>query len=93
MELPALRLWRVQGIQDTQPLQVINRDPTPDERGVPLESVITLEIALLDDSTLVLDSVEVLINGAAAFQNQAPQPGFDGPRAGLQTRAQSLVLA
>jgi phage tail-like protein len=93
MELPALRLWRVQGLSDMQPLQVINRDPTPDERGVPLESVITLEIALLDDSTLVLDSVEVLINGAAAFQNQAPQSGFDGPRAGLQTRAQSVMIA
>ncbi len=91
-ELPALRLESVDTLSEDRAVCLINRDPVPDEIGVPQFSALSLEIAILDASTLVLSSVQIFVSDRLAFSSDTPQPGFGGSRASLHTKAHSLVV-
>lgn len=92
LELPALRLESVDTPAEDRPVCLINRDPAPDESGVPHTTAPSLEIAILDVSTLVLASVQIFVLDRPAFSSNTPQPGFAGARASFHTKAHSLVV-
>jgi hypothetical protein len=95
VELPALVLEAVAAISATTRPLLLNRDPAPEEQGVPLSSAITLE--LLDPGTDGLDlaATKVWVGDLLAFDGALVppiQPAFSGPRASLVSEPDLLRL-
>lgn len=86
-ELPLLQVDSVLGftvVEDPSNLVVVNRDPSPAETDIPLDSTIRLELVSFDGNTIALSTVRVWVNGAlatswngSALSIAAP---FNGPR-------------
>lgn len=93
LELPALYADNVAAIVAVERPLLVNRDPGPDETGVPLEWFIALEV--LDPGPDGIDraATRVWVDGEVAFDGAgAPevQPAFDGPRAAVIETADTL---
>ena len=95
LELPALYADNIITIVADERLILLNRDPGPDETGVPLDWPIALEV--LDTGTDGVDraATRVFVDGVLAFDGgTAPelQPGYDGPRAEVVLTSDTLRL-
>jgi phage tail-like protein len=83
LELPALVVDDVVAVAAPERLVLVNRDPGPDEEGVPLGAPIALEIVDTGESGVDVAETRVWVSGALAFAGRRVVPPFDGPRAGL----------
>jgi len=93
LELPALVVDNVATVIAASRLVVINRDPAPDEVGVPLDSSITLEFVDLGSDGIDREATRVWVDGVLAFEGGAAQelkPGSDGPRGAVIQTADTL---
>lgn len=80
-QLPALYVDEARSVAETDRPLLINRDPSPLETGVPRSPVICLELVDLLDPPSGIDAgnTTVWINGDLAWDDDAPEPGFNGP--------------
>jgi phage tail-like protein len=95
LELPALVVDDVTAVVVSQPLVLINRDPAPNEDGVPLESALSLKIVDVEGGGIRSNTTFVYVNDRLAFRGWASpeiQPGFDGPRAGVWRTQDTLRI-
>ncbi len=95
IELPALYVDNVASIVATDRPLLTNRDPGPDEIGVPLEWFVALEI--LDPGTDGIDrqATKVWVDGVLAFDGEAAsevQPSFGGARAMVVESSDTLRI-
>lgn len=91
-ELPLLRLSALAATKTSNAIVVINRDPYPDEEGVPLVSELHMELAALDGSGIDPNALEVIVGGRLAVENGNPTPGFNGTGAGTATTLDGVKL-
>lgn len=83
LELPAAAVEAVAGPASDAALVVLNRDPGPEEVGVPTTSTIALEVAALGGPLLDPAELRVFVRGVLALDGASAAPhqlGFDGPR-------------
>lgn len=82
IDLPALVVRAVAATVEAQRPLLINRNPAPDEAGVPISSSVDLE--LVDSGAAGIDAAvtRVWIDGTLAFDGVL-QPPFAGPRASV----------
>ena len=83
IKIPALVVDLVEAITVDRPA-IINRDPGPDEAGAPRSTLIRLEIVDPQSPPDGIDagSTAVWVNGVLAWDDDAPEAGFDGPESG-----------
>jgi phage tail-like protein len=98
LELPALFVDAVAAIQAGERPLLVNRDPGPDEAGVPIDATVAVEIVDVGADGVERGSVRIWVDGVLAFEGGgAPElrPGFDGPHALVTASADTLrvVLA
>ncbi len=74
IELAAFALAGVDGVASVPGPSLVNRDPAPDEAGVPRASSIALELAVPSGDAVDAWSVRVWIGGALAFDGSAAAP-------------------
>ena len=91
VELPALRLHTVAAVQAAQELVLINRDPAPDETGVPRTSHVSFEIAVLDGSQVLDTTLLIEIDGAWIYDGSRTDRVRPGAIVDLQPLAQGFV--
>ncbi len=95
LELPSLRVERVDGVAVPERLVLINRNPSPDEGNVPLTSRIAAELACLRVGAVNRAATRAWVNGVAAFVGGAPQevtPAFAGARARVESTVDGLRI-
>jgi phage tail-like protein len=95
VELPALVLEAVAAISATTRPLLLNRDPAPEEQGVPLSAAITLELLDPGVDGIDLAATKVWVGDLLAFDGALVppiQPAFSGPRAGLVSEPDLLRL-
>jgi phage tail-like protein len=95
LELPTLVIRTVAAVTETARLLLVNRNPEPDETGVPLDSTIALELVDVGPAGIARNQTRVFVNGVLAFEGGgAPEfrAGFDGPRASVVVGSDSLRL-
>ena len=90
VELPALRLHTVVAVQAAQELVLINRDPAPDETGVPRTSSVSFEISVFDGSQVVDSTLFIEIDGAWIYDGSRTDRVQPGASVDLQPLAQGL---
>jgi phage tail-like protein len=85
IELPAVYLDAV--LMDPTPVRpaVINRDPEPGEREVPLSSTVAFDLTDIGPDGVDLAATRAFVGGAIAFDGSSFTPGFDGPRSTITT--------
>ncbi|HEU4406566.1 MAG TPA: phage tail protein [Polyangiaceae bacterium] len=83
LELPALVVDDVVAVAAPERLVLINRDPGPDEAGVPLGAAIALELADTGGGGIDVAETRVWVGQAIAFAGRGPLAPFDGLRAGV----------
>jgi phage tail-like protein len=98
IELAGLALAGVDSVPSAPGPALLNRDPAPDEVGVPRGSAIALELTVPNGDALDAWSVRVWIGGALAFDGSAAAPvapGYAGAGSGATPSglAQRIVLA
>lgn len=81
LELPALWVDDVVAARAESRLVLANRDPAPDETGIPLDSTIALEIIDVGPAGVDPSATRVWIDDELALEAGVVQPGFDGARA------------
>ena len=74
IELAAFALAGVDGVASIPGPSLVNRDPAPDEAGVPRGSSIALELAVPSGDAVDAWSVRVWVGGALAFDGSAAAP-------------------
>ncbi len=81
LEMPAAFLDAVTLDTVTTTPACFNRDPEPDEIGVPVDTLISVDFSDIGSDGLDLTSIEVFILGVLAYDNDGGgfQTGFDGP--------------
>lgn len=92
IELPALYVDDVRGERSDGRLVLANRDPAPDEAGVPLESTVALEIIDVGSDGVDAAWSRVWIDGVLAYELRTVLPGWDGPRAAVVESADTLRI-
>lgn len=92
LELPALYVDDVRGERAAGRLVLANRDPAPDEVGVPLDSAIGLEIIDVGSDGVDAAWSRVLVDGVLAYELRTVMPGWDGPRAAVVETADTLRI-
>ena len=93
LELPALYVDSVALIASTPRLVVVNRDPSPGETGVPVDTTLALEVVDTGADGVNRASVRVWVDGVLAFDGGAPTEiaaAFAGPLAGATPTADTL---
>lgn len=95
VELPGLYVDNVASIVAVERPLLVNRDPGPDEVGVPLDWPVALEV--LDPGADGIDraTTRVWVDGQIAFDGGAApelEPGFDGLRADVVGSADTLRI-
>lgn len=93
LELPALVIDNVATVIAASRLIMVNRDPAPNEAGVPLDSAIALELIDLGSNGIDRAATRVWIDGVLAFEGGAGEElksGFDGPRGEVVQTADTL---
>ncbi len=90
LELPALYIDDVSTQRAAERLVLGNRDPAPDERRVPLETTVSLEVVDVGADGVDLGTARVWIAEALALDAGLPQPGFDGPRGSVRATSDTL---
>jgi len=86
---------RSQTLQDGDRLAVINRDPSPDETGVPRAATVTVEIVDIGDPAIGIIETDTLvwIGGVLAWNgDEGARPGFSGD-ATITSDTYRLVLS
>lgn len=93
VELPELTVENVAIVLSTPRLVLINRDPGPDEEGVPVDSTIALELVDTGADGVDRSSVRVWVNGALAFEGGGASEfaaAFAGPEAAVGESSDTL---
>jgi len=93
LELPALFVDGVVLVAATARLVVVNRDPCPDETGVPIDATIALELVDTGVDGVERASVRLWVDGALAFEGGAATElaaPFAGPLAFVAQTADTL---
>jgi|GEM_PF-1041344 len=93
LELPALIVDAVTTLTTAERPLLMNRDPGPDERAVPIDTLISLELIDTGESGVARASTQAWVNGALAFDGSSAvelQPGFDGPQATVSSSSDTL---
>jgi phage tail-like protein len=93
IELPAAIVRSITGPVLDVDLVVLNRDPAPDETGVPRMSAIAFELHALRGSALDAGELRVRIDGALAIVSGVIQPAYRGPGAALEATPRRLRAA
>lgn len=86
VELPAAIVAEITGPALDGELAVINRDPAPDERGVPLSSTIALDVVAFRGARIDLAGLRLDVAGVLAVDGGAIASAFAGPRASIDAR-------
>ena len=93
LELPALRLEVVAAVvAETRPV-LINRDPGPDEIGVPIDSTVAFEVVDPGPDGIDRGETRIWVDGVLAFDGGAVEelrPGFNGASACVEQTADTL---
>jgi len=93
LRLPALYIDNAVTQEAVGTPALLNRDPCPDESGVPIESRVALEILDTGPDGIDRSATRVWVNDALAFEGGgAPelQLGYDGPEALITETADTL---
>lgn len=98
LELPALYVDNVAAIVAVSRPLLVNRDPGPDEAGVPIDARVALDIVDPGPDGVDRAATRIWIDAALAFEGGAApevKPGFDGPGATVVQTSDTLrvVLA
>ena len=96
LELPALRLEVVAAVVAEARPVLINRDPGPDELGVPIDSTVALELVDPGPDGIDRGETRVWVDDVLAFEGGAVEelkPGFNGPSASVEQTADTLRVA
>ncbi len=98
LELAALFVDAVAAVQAIDRPLLVNRDPGPDETGVPIDAWLALEVVDVGADGVDRASVRVWVDGALAFEGGGTpelRSGFDGPGSSVTATADTLrvVLA
>jgi phage tail-like protein len=95
VELPGLYVDNVASIVAVERPLLVNRDPGPDEVGVPLDWPVALEVLDPGADGINRAATRVWVDGQLAFDGGAApelQPGFDGPHADVVESADTLRI-
>ena len=95
VELPGLYVDNVASIVAVERPLLVNRDPGPDEVGVPLDWPVALEVLDPGVDGINRAATRVWVGGQLAFDGGAApelQPGFDGPHADVVESADTLRI-
>jgi phage tail-like protein len=95
VELPSLVLDAVAAVVAASRPLLLNRDPAPEEQGVPLSSAITLELLDPGSDGIDLAATRVWVGDQLAFDGALVppiQPAFAGPQSGLTLEPDLLRL-
>ena len=92
IELPAAIVRSITGPVVDGDLVVLNRDPAPDETGVPRSNAIAFELHALRGS-LDASELRVWVDGALAIDSGVIQPAYRGPGAALEATPRRLRAA
>ena len=95
LELPGLYVDTVAAIVALPRPALVNRDPGPDETGVPIDSRIALEIVDTGLDGPDKNPTRVWVDGTLAFEGGASpelKPGFDGAQAAVIQTADTLRI-
>lgn len=93
LELPALIVDSVTSVVTTPRLVLVNRDPSPDESGVPVDPTIALEVVDTGPDGVHRQSARVWVDDVLAFEGGAPTeiaPAYAGPLAAVTQTADTL---
>ncbi len=93
IELPALYVDSVVLTAASSRLALVNRDPGPDEEGVPIDSTLALDIVDTGPDGVDRATVRVWVDGVLGFEGGAApefRPGFDGSLASAVQSADTL---
>ncbi len=91
LELPRLQVDSVALITSAGRPLLINRDPAPDEVGVPIDSLVALELIDAGPDGVDRGATRVWVDGDVAFDG-TPTPGFAGPLASVAQTADTLRI-
>lgn len=91
LELPRLQVDSVALISSADRPLLINRDPAPDEAGVPIDSLLALELVDPGPDGVDRGATRVWVDGVLAFDG-SPIPGFAGPLASSTQTADTLRI-
>jgi phage tail-like protein len=92
-ELPALFVDLVAAVAAAERPVLVNRDPGPDEAGVPIDASVALELVDPGPDGIARAATRVWVDGALAFEGGAAaelKPGFDGTGAAVTQSADTL---
>jgi phage tail-like protein len=93
VELPALYVDSVALVTSAARLVVVNRDPSPGEAGVPVDTAVALELVDVGTDGVHRTSVRVWVDGALAFDGGSATEialAFAGPLSGVSETADTL---
>lgn len=96
VELPSLAVHAVQDETGSRRPALLNRDPAPDEVGVPVGAAIRLEIVDTGHDGVDIARTQVCVDGVLAFDgadDPAIRAGYDGPDAGVTQTADAIRIA
>ena len=91
LELPRLQVDSVALITSADRPLLINRDPAPDEAGVPIDSLVALELIDAGPDGVDRGATRVWVDGVVAFDG-TPTPGFAGPLTSVAQTADTLRI-
>ena len=93
VDLPALYVDRVVLVAAAARLVVVNRDPSPDESGAPIDATLALELVDTGSDGVDRGSVQIWVDGVPAFDGGATpelSPAYAGPLCGVARTADTL---
>ncbi|MBN2197511.1 MAG: phage tail protein [Polyangiaceae bacterium] len=93
IELPALYVDAFALVASAGRLVVVNRDPGPDEAGVPIDTTLALELVDTGADGVDRASVRIWVNEVLAFEGGSAveiQAGYAGPLSGVTQTADTL---
>lgn len=90
LQLPSLWVDDVSAERSADRLVIGNRDPAPDERDVPLETALALEVVDVGPDGVDPGRTHVWVDGVPALGAGVVQPAFDGPRASVVALTDAL---
>ncbi|MCA3010764.1 MAG: phage tail protein, partial [Myxococcaceae bacterium] len=92
LELPGLQVESVALITSAGRPLLINRDPAPEEEGVPIDSLVSLELVDSGPDGIDRASTRIRVDGVLAFDGNLP-PAFAGPLGSAIQTTDTLRIA
>jgi len=91
LELPRLQVESVSLLTSPGRLLLVNRDPAPDEVGVPVDSTLALEVVDPGPDGVERAATRIWVDGVLAFDG-GPLPPFAGPLTVVRQTADTLRI-